>query len=110
MNERNIMQKIRHPFIIRLYYAFQTPEKLYFVMEFVNGGELFTLLRNMKKFPEDQARFYAAEVVLALGYLHKHKVIYRDLKPTNILMDKNGHIKLTDFGLSKISNKKTYSF
>jgi serine/threonine protein kinase len=96
-----ILEKLNHPFIVKLHYAFQTPEKLYFVIDFLNGGELFWHLRKETRFSEDRTRFYAAEIVLALECLHKNGVIYRDLKPENVLLDKDGHIKLTDFGLSK---------
>ena len=111
--ERLILEKIRHPFIVRLHYAFQTPEKLYFVIDFLNGGELFYHLRREQRFSEDRARFYAAEILLALECLHKNGVIYRDLKPENVLLDSEGHVKLTDFGLSKIREKEnelTYTF
>ena len=84
-----------------MHYAFQTPDKLYFVLDFVNGGELFSHLRKDKKFSESRAKFYAAEIILALECLHSNNIIYRDLKPENILLDAKGHIKLTDFGLSK---------
>ena len=85
-----------------LEFAFQDQERLYMIMEFVNGGELFYHLKQQKGgFDEDRARFYAAEIALALSYLHKSGVVYRDLKPENILIDQEGHIRLTDFGLSK---------
>ena len=76
------------------------------VMDFLNGGELFYHLRREQKFSEDRARFYAAEIVLALEYLHAQNIIYRDLKPENVLLDREGHIRLTDFGLSKIKESK----
>lgn len=82
-----ILEKLSHPFIVKLHYAFQTPEKLYFVIDFLNGGELFYHLRREQRFDEDRTRFYAAEIVLALEYLHKNGVIYRDLKPENVLLD-----------------------
>lgn len=103
--ERLILEKIRSPFIVRLHFAFQNPEKLYFVMDFLNGGELFYHLRREQRFSEERTRFYAAEIILALETLHENGIIYRDLKPENVLLDCEGHIKLTDFGLSKI--KKT---
>jgi serine/threonine protein kinase len=107
--ERKVLEKAQSPFIVQLYYAFQTAKKLYFVMEFLNGGELFYHLRKEKTFSETRAAFYAAELVLALQCLHQNDIIYRDLKPENILLDNKGHIKITDFGLSKdgvISKKK----
>lgn len=99
--ERLILATLRHPFMVKLRYSFQTDHKLYMVLDFVRGGELFYHLRRAGRFSEDQCRFYVAEVVLALDYLHRHDVIYRDLKPENILLGHDGHIKLTDFGLSK---------
>lgn len=100
--ERDIMQQITHPFVVKLHYAFQSNETLYFVTDFLNGGELFFHLCNEIRFSEDRARFYAAEMVLALSHLHKNGIIYRDLKPENVLIDSDGHLKLTDFGLSKM--------
>jgi serine/threonine protein kinase len=99
--ERNIMQKLRHPFIMALHYAFQSKSKLYLVMDFLNGGDLFYHLSKERRFQEPRARFYAAELILALEHLHKHGFIYRDLKPENVLIDAEGHVRLTDFGLSR---------
>jgi len=99
--ERNILSKVDHPFIMKLYFAFQTSDKLYLIMEFVNGGELYTHLQASGSLSTDRTRFYSAEIVLALEYLHKSGIIYRDLKPENILIDAEGHLKITDFGLSK---------
>jgi serine/threonine protein kinase len=101
MVERKILAELRHPFLVKLHYAFQTHDKLYLVVDYFNGGELFFHLRKDGAFTEDRARFYAAEVVLAVEYLHQQGIIYRDLKPENILLDKEGHLRLTDFGLSK---------
>lgn len=100
--ERDIMQQITHPFVVKLHYAFQSTESLYFVTDFLNGGELFFHLCNEIRFSEDRARFYAAEIALGLAHLHKNGIIYRDLKPENVLLDHEGHLKLTDFGLSKV--------
>lgn len=113
--EREILEKFDHPFIMGLQFAFQDHERLYLIMEFVNGGELFYHLKQVKKgFTEDRARFYAAEIVLALAYLHEMGVVYRDLKPENILIDSEGHVRLTDFGLSKAglreNDNRTESF
>ena len=86
--EREILEKFDHPFIMGLEYAFQDADRLYMIMEFVNGGELFFHLKQQKGgFNEERARFYAAEMALALQYLHKSGVVYRDLKPENILID-----------------------
>ena len=96
------MTLIDHPFVVRLHYAFQTEDTLYFVTDFLNGGELFYHLCNEIRFSEERAKFYAAELVLALSHLHSKGIIYRDLKPENVLLDSKGHIKITDFGLSKM--------
>nr|XP_008166344.1 serine/threonine-protein kinase Sgk2 isoform X4 [Chrysemys picta bellii] len=102
MAERNVLLKnVKHPFLVGLHYSFQTSEKLYFVLDYVNGGELFFHLQRERCFREPRARFYAAEVASAVGYLHSLNIIYRDLKPENILLDCQGHIVLTDFGLCK---------
>jgi len=101
MSERNILSKMNHPFLMKLFFAFQTDDKLYLVLEFVNGGELYYHLQLTGSFTPDRTRFYSAEMVLALEYLHKSGIIYRDLKPENVLIDGDGHIKITDFGLSK---------
>ena len=103
--ERTILESIsRHPFVVKLFYAFQDHEKLYLILEYAQGGELFTHLAMERMFDEDVASFYMAEMVLALEHLHQNVgVIYRDLKPENCLLDDKGHLLLTDFGLSKIA-------
>lgn len=100
-SERSILCEIRHPYIVRLRYAFQSEEKLYLVTDYYNGGSLFYHLRKSRGFSEPRACFYAAELILALDHLHHSGIIYRDLKLENILMDYLGHVALTDFGLSK---------
>ncbi|KAK9143305.1 hypothetical protein Syun_012705 [Stephania yunnanensis] len=100
--ERNILISVRNPFVVRFFYSFTCRENLYLVMEYLNGGDLYSLLSNLGCLEEDMARVYIAELVLALEYLHSLNVIHRDLKPDNILIACNGHIKLTDFGLSKV--------
>eukprot|EP00002_Diphylleia_rotans_P035644 TRINITY_DN7799_c0_g1_i2.p1 TRINITY_DN7799_c0_g1~~TRINITY_DN7799_c0_g1_i2.p1 ORF type:complete len:497 (+),score=96.49 TRINITY_DN7799_c0_g1_i2:110-1600(+) len=113
MSEQQVMKRIRHSFIVGLKYSFQTPEKLFMVMDYINGGELFYHLRKECVFSEERARFYAAEIILALEYLHGLDLIYRDLKPENILIDMHGHICITDFGLVKGDmghGKYTYTF
>ncbi|MFT7809193.1 serine/threonine-protein kinase Sgk3 [Arapaima gigas] len=102
MAERNVLLKnVKHPFLVGLHYSFQTTDKLYFVLDFVNGGELFFHLQRERTFPEPRAKFYVAEMASALGYLHSLNIVYRDLKPENILLDFQGHVVLTDFGLCK---------
>ncbi|KAM6598479.1 probable serine/threonine protein kinase IRE [Cannabis sativa] len=100
--ERNILISLRNPFVVRFFYSFTCRENLYLVMEYLNGGDLYSLLRNLSCLDEDMARVYIAEVVLALEYLHSLNVVHRDLKPDNLLIGQDGHIKLTDFGLSKV--------
>ncbi|XWS50683.1 hypothetical protein CRYUN_Cryun12cG0107400 [Craigia yunnanensis] len=100
--ERNILISVRNPFVVRFFYSFTCKENLYLVMEYLNGGDLFSLLRNLGCLDEDMGRVYIAEVVLALEYLHSLNVIHRDLKPDNLLIGQDGHLKLTDFGLSKV--------
>ncbi|KAK4886632.1 hypothetical protein RN001_002903 [Aquatica leii] len=101
LTENRILKRINHPFLISLKYSFQTPNHLCFVMDYINGGELFFHLRRFTKFTEEKARFYTAEIVSALSYLHDLSIIYRDVKSENILLDKDGHIKLVDFGLCR---------
>eukprot|EP01113_Clastostelium_recurvatum_P044420 TRINITY_DN74_c0_g1_i1.p1 TRINITY_DN74_c0_g1~~TRINITY_DN74_c0_g1_i1.p1 ORF type:complete len:402 (-),score=117.19 TRINITY_DN74_c0_g1_i1:66-1271(-) len=100
-SEKAILQAVQHPFIVQLHYAFQTREKLYMVLDYVNGGELFFHLKKEGRFPEARVRLYAAEIVSAIAHLHALGIVYRDLKPENILLDSEGHITITDFGLSK---------
>ncbi|XP_062841311.1 serine/threonine-protein kinase Sgk2b [Trichomycterus rosablanca] len=102
MCERNVLLKtLNHPFLVRLHFSFQTKEKLYLVLDYASGGELFYHLQRERVFREPRARFYAAEIASALGYLHSLHIVYRDLKPENILLDSAGHVVLTDFGLCK---------
>jgi len=101
MAERKILEKISHPFIVKLMYAFQNDKKLFLVLDYCPGGELFFYLSNIGRFDEDHARFYACNILLAIECLHKNGVIYRDLKPENILISSEGYAILTDFGLSK---------
>ncbi|KAG2546460.1 hypothetical protein PVAP13_9KG034909 [Panicum virgatum] len=100
--ERDILITVRNPFVVRFFYSFTSRENLYLVMEYLNGGDLYSLLRNLGCLDEDVARVYLAEVVLALEYLHSMHIVHRDLKPDNLLIAHDGHIKLTDFGLSKV--------
>ena len=100
--ERLLLEKLNHPFIAKLKFAFQDEKKLYLVTEFMQGGELYFHLKRNLYFKEKAVKFYMSQVLLAIEYLHKNGYIYRDLKPENILLDRDGNIKLTDFGLSKM--------
>ena len=128
--ERNILADVNHPFIVKLQYAFQTEGKLYLILDFLRGGDLFTRLskevilteylqnvhnvfieRPQVMFTEEDVKFYLAELALALNHLHSVGIIYRDLKPENILLDSSGHIAVTDFGLCKEGvEEKAFSF
>lgn len=99
--ERNILSSANHPFIVGLKYAFQTPEKLYLVLDYCPGGDLSEYLQREKIFNEDKTRFYSAEILLGIEELHRKNIIFRDLKPDNVVLDIEGHALLTDFGLSK---------
>ena len=100
-NERQILQKNESPYIASLKYSFQNEDYLFLVLEFLKGGDLFFHINKEIRFSEEKTKFYAAELILALEYLHMNSYVYRDLKPENVLFDENGHIKLVDFGLSK---------
>lgn len=108
-DERRMLKLVEHPFLIRMWGTFQDSKNLFMVMDYIEGGELFSLLRKSQRFPNPVAKFYAAEVILALEYLHGHDIIYRDLKPENILLDRNGHIKITDFGFAKEVSTVTWT-
>jgi len=102
ITERRVLRSANHPFIARLRYAFQSPSRLYLVTDFFGGGELLAHIRRQGRFLETEAEFFAAEVTLGLEYLHERGVCHRDLKPENVLLDAEGHVRLTDFGLSKM--------
>uniref|UniRef100_A0A8C4Q3Y7 non-specific serine/threonine protein kinase n=1 Tax=Eptatretus burgeri TaxID=7764 RepID=A0A8C4Q3Y7_EPTBU len=113
--ERQVLEHIRQsPFLVTLHYAFQTDTKLHLILDYVSGGELFTHLYQREHFTEDEVRIYIAAIALALEHLHKLGIIYRDIKLENILLDGDGHVVLTDFGLSKEfvteGNERAFSF
>uniref|UniRef100_A0AAQ4QY43 non-specific serine/threonine protein kinase n=1 Tax=Gasterosteus aculeatus aculeatus TaxID=481459 RepID=A0AAQ4QY43_GASAC len=112
--ERQVLEHIRQsPFLVTLHYAFQTQSKLHLILDYVSGGEMFTHLYQRDHFPEDAVRIYIGEIILALEHLHKLGIVYRDIKLENILLDSEGHVVLTDFGLSKEfleEEERTYSF
>ena len=101
ISERRIPEMIKHPFIVELKYAHNTPDKLYYVLEYCPGGELFFYLARLGKFNEEQTRFYIACIIMALEHLHELDIIYRDLKPENLLVCQDGYLNITDFGLSR---------
>ncbi|KAM7535341.1 hypothetical protein Aperf_G00000097194 [Anoplocephala perfoliata] len=109
-NERAILALCEMPFIVQLNYAFQDMKRLYLVMEFIPGGDLFTMLRHLHRFDERLTRFYGAQVLLALEYLHRLRILHRDMKPENIMISHNGYIKLVDFGFAKFVIHRTYTF
>ncbi|KAL1110367.1 hypothetical protein AAG570_007898 [Ranatra chinensis] len=101
--ERNALALSRSPFCVHLFYSLQSKSSVYLVMEYLIGGDLKSLLSMYGFFEESMATFYTSEVVLALEYLHSHSIVHRDIKPDNMLLTAEGHVKLTDFGLSRIS-------
>lgn len=111
INEKNVMMQCNHPFVLRLYQTFKDPKKLYMLLEFVQGGELFSVLHTPQGdgVPDASAKFYAAGVILALAHLHSKEIAYRDMKPENCLVDKEGYPKLVDFGFAKVINGKSFT-
>lgn len=99
--ENEILMETSHPFLMGMHYVFQSDNKIMFVMPFAIGGELCELLRRRKRFDEEEAKIYVAQIVLALGHLHKSNILYRDLKAENVLIGDDGYLMLTDFGLAK---------
>ena len=108
--EKNILQNLNYQFLVGMDFCFQTQERIYFAMNFIRGGELFSHLYKCKYFPEEKAKFYSAIVGLALEYLHTHGIVYRDIKPDNILIDEDGYLKLADFGMSKMLKDQEKAF
>jgi serine/threonine protein kinase len=109
LNEIKILSFVDHPFIVKSDGFTQDNQYLYIILELINGGEMFSYLRKVGKFPALQAMFYAGQIVLIFEYLHSKNIIYRDLKPENILIDNKGYLKLTDFGFAKVCKGRTYT-
>lgn len=109
VNEKLILSRISHPFIVNMLCSLQDSRHVYMLLEYVQGGELFSHLRRAGKFNNETTRFYAAEIVLALEHMHRQDIIYRDLKPENLLLDNEGHIKITDFGFAKVVTDVTWT-
>lgn len=99
--EKDILFSCDHPMLVGMDYLFQSDTRLYFVMPFIQGGELYKIFKSRKRLDEDTVRFYAAQICMAVGYLHKKGIMHRDLKLENILVDKVGYLKIIDYGLAK---------
>jgi len=108
-NELTLLSMINNPFIVNMVNHFQDESKVYMILEFVPGGELYSYLRNEMRLSNDAARFYACQIVSAFGYLHSMKIAYRDLKPENLLIDKMGNLKIADFGFAKVVSTRTWT-
>ncbi|CAM9103226.1 unnamed protein product [Discosporangium mesarthrocarpum] len=108
-NEVSLLSMIEHPAIVNMYGYFMDDTRLFLVMEYVEGGELFSHLRSAVRFPDHQGKLYAAEIVLAFSYLHSLNIVYRDLKPENLLITRDGRIKVTDFGFAKVVEDRTWT-
>lgn len=109
LNEKKILHSISYPFVVGLKFHFKDTTNLYMLMEYVAGGEMFSHLRRLGRFSEPHSRFYAAQILLTLEYLHSLDLIYRDLKPENLLIDLKGYIKVTDFGFAKRVKGRTWT-
>jgi protein kinase X len=108
-NEKEILLAVKHPFIVKLLWTDHNDRFLYMLLEYICGGELFTYLRNAGHFTSASGLFYTCEIILALDYLHSLSIVYRDLKPENLLLDREGHLKITDFGFAKKLEDRTWT-
>ena len=109
MSERNLLSKLHHSFIVNMYFAFQDFYNLYLVMDLLTGGDLRFHIAHKKIFTEDQTKFFIANMLLALDYIHSQNIIHRDIKPENLVLEKNGYLRITDFGVAKINEKDNSS-
>ena len=100
-SEREFLSKLNHPFIVNMHYAFQDRDNLYLVMDLLNGGDLRYHISRYRKFSEEQTRFFIANIIYAIEYIHSNNVIHRDIKPENLVLDENGYVRITDFGIAK---------
>lgn len=101
-----------HPFLVNMHFIFQTPQRVFFIMNFMRGGQLYFHLKKARVFTETQAKFYVAQIAIGIGHLHRKEIVYRDLKPENVMLGEDGYIQLADFGLAKNleQNEKAYTF
>ena len=109
ISERNLLSKLKHPFIVNMHFAFQDFSKLYLVLDLLTGGDLRYHIGKQKTFTEQETKFFIANLILSLEYIHKQKVIHRDIKPENLVLDSNGYVRLTDFGVAKINEEDNSS-
>lgn len=108
-SEREILDRVRHPFLVELYATYQDSLNVYMLLSYIPGGELFSHLRRAGRFSADVTRFYLASIILAIEYLHSHNIIYRDLKPENLLLDRTGYLRIADFGFAKVVEDRTFT-
>lgn len=108
MNERSLLTKVSHPFLINIYSAFQDRENLYLLMDYLDGGDLRYHIGNKRKFPEKETKFLIANMIIGLEYLHENKIIHRDMKPENLVFDSDGYLRITDLGISRVMRDNNY--
>ena len=111
-SERDLLSKMSHPFIVNMHFSFQDNDNLYLVMDLLTGGDLRYHICKNRKFTEEQSKFFIACILLGLEYCHHNQIIHRDIKPENLVLDENGYVHITDFGIAKIqteNNKKETS-
>ena len=109
MSERNLLSKLKHPFLVNMHFAFQDFSRLYLVMDLLSGGDLRYHISKKKTFTEHETKFFIANLILSLEYIHNQKIIHRDVKPENLVLDSNGYVRLTDFGVAKINESDNSS-
>lgn len=109
MSEQHILSLVDHPFLVKMYDSFQDDTYLYMVLDFIIGGEVFSHLRALGSFTNEMAKFYTAQITLAFEFLHTRSIVYRDLKPENLLLDRNGYVQVVDFGFAKVVRDRTWT-
>ena len=109
-SERDMLELMNHPFIINMHFSFQDTDNLYIAMDLLTGGDLRYHICKHKKFFEEQTKFFIACIILSLEYIHTNNILHRDLKPENLVLDSNGYLKLTDFGIAKVYKKDNHAY